>query len=354
MTNNDNHVDDATWFYFMRWYMELRVKTKQKEYPIYFGKGILKQAGEYLEGKSVILIVTDDGVPEVWVKMVHQQFPQATVYTIPQGEESKCFKQYEALLQKLLECNASRSDTVIALGGGVVGDLTGFACSTYMRGISYVNIPTTTLSQIDSSIGGKTAIDFGGAKNIVGSFWQPEAVLVDPEVLTTLSKRHFNNGLAEGVKEGLIKDAELFSLFEQDQYEEHIEEIIGICLQIKKEIVENDERETGERKLLNFGHTFGHAYESYYGFDTYLHGECVAMGMMTILNNEQIKQRLAAVLNRLSLPISCDAPKERIIELVTKDKKMNHDKITIVQVNEIGHGYLETWSLEDIRKKVEQ
>ena len=250
----------------------------------------------------------------------------------------------------MLAQHLSRKDTVIALGGGVVGDLAGFCASTYMRGIRFINIPTTSLAQIDSSIGGKTAIDMNGVKNCVGTFWQPSMVLIDPEVLSTLTPRLMSEGLAEAVKAGLIRDEKLFELFEQDDYMDHIDEILYRSLIVKKDVVEHDERESGERKLLNFGHTFGHAYESDEGLGTYLHGECVGMGMMTILKNEAIKARLARVLERLHLPLSCDADPHDVARLVLNDKKADHGTITIVQVDEIGKGHLEQWTMKDIEE----
>ena len=177
-------------------------------------------------------------------------------------------------------------------------------------------------------------------------------VLVDPEVLTTLTPRHFHNGLAEAVKEGLIKDEKLFEIFERDDYADHIDEIIARCLNIKKDVVEHDEKETGERKLLNFGHTYGHGLESYFGMDGYYHGECVGLGMLKILNNNEIKNRLVKVLERLQLPVTCEYDADAVFQLMMNDKKADHDHISIVQVDEIGNGYVEDWSNEKIRERL--
>ena len=331
--------------------MRIEVKTKDKTYPIILERGLLKKVSTYVDGVQVFLI-SDDGVPEEYRNTLKAQFPNAHMFVMPQGEASKCFSNLENILEAMLEANLSRNDMVIALGGGVVGDISGFAAATYMRGIRYINIPTTTLAQIDSSIGGKTAIDLGIYKNSVGAFWQPEAVLIDFDVLDTLSKRHFNNGLAEAVKAGMIKDEKIFELFEEENYLDHLEEIITKSIEMKKEVVENDEREKGERKLLNFGHTYGHAYESYYGLDKYLHGECVAMGMMSMVQNEEVRNRLEKVLKKLELPTACDADKDKITEIIRNDKKANHDTITVVKVDEIGKGYLEEWSMEEIRRNL--
>ena len=190
--------------------MELRIHTKQKDYPIYFERGILSKLKEYLKDTSIGLIVSDDGVPEKWLSIVQTQYPNVPIYRFKQGEASKNMNVYQDLLKVMLENHLSRKDTVLALGGGVVGDLVGFACATYMRGISYINVPTTTLSQIDSSIGGKTAIDFMGVKNSVGAFYQPTAAFIDPDTLSTLPKRHFINGLAEAIKEGMTRNGGAF------------------------------------------------------------------------------------------------------------------------------------------------
>ena len=331
--------------------MRMDVHTASKSYPIILERGLLTRAADLIEAKNVFLI-SDDGVPEVWRRMLKDQFPDAAMHVIPQGEGSKCFPVLQDVLAHMLEEHLSRKDTVIALGGGVVGDLAGFAAASYMRGIRYINIPTTMLSMVDSSIGGKTAIDFHGIKNCVGAFWQPSMVLIDPEVLSTLNPRLLHEGMAEAIKMGMTHDPVLFELFESDDYMSHIDEIIERALNVKRGVVERDERESGERKLLNFGHTYGHAYESYYELNQYLHGECVAMGMMTILQNEELKERLDRILTRLDLPLSCDADKETVCRLVQSDKKADHGTVAMVQVHELGKGVIENWNEEMIRKGI--
>lgn len=350
-----SHTDDAVWLLFMKekCMRKLTVHTKNRDYDVLQEKGILKRAKELIQHEGSVYLVSDDGVPAKWQQCLQEQFPDAPMYVFPHGEQAKNLSTWQKILEDMLAHNLSRKDMVIALGGGVAGDMAGFAAASYMRGIAYVNIPTTSLSQIDSSIGGKTAVDLAGAKNCVGAFWQPSMVLVDPDVLKTLSSRQFHNGLVEAVKEGLTFDPELFAMFEKDDYMEHVDDIIWKCLNIKKNVVEHDERESGERKLLNFGHTYGHAYETYYGLNTYLHGECVGMGMMTIMNNPQIKERLQKVLERMRCPVHCDADHDQIAHLITHDKKADHDHVTIVQVDEIGKGHLEEWTMEQIRKKMD-
>lgn len=332
---------------------EIQVNTKTKSYPIYFQRGALQKAKQLIGKEGHVFLVSEDGVPLKWRNILQEQYPDAPMHVFAHGEASKNLDTWQSILEDMLRNHVSRKDTVIALGGGVTGDMAGFAAACYMRGISYVNIPTTALSQIDSSIGGKTAVDCAGVKNCVGAFWQPDAVIVDLDVLSTLEERQLSNGLAEAVKEGLTFDPELFAIFEHDDYKDHMEEIIRKCLLIKKGVVERDEKETGERKLLNFGHTIGHAIEAYYGMDQYLHGECVGMGMMAIMNNENLKKRLEHVLNRLHLPVSCDAPAEALLEKIRTDKKADHEEITIAQVDEIGRGHLETWSMAKMEEKLE-
>ena len=333
---------------------KIDVNTKERKYTIHLGCGALNEAAavvdELCKSKSVF-IITDSGVPERWVDALAEQLGKPPVFVFEQGEASKNIEIYGEILAWLAEQKATRKSLVVALGGGVTGDMAGFAAATYMRGIEYVNIPTTSLSQIDSSVGGKTAIDHGGIKNIVGAFHQPSAVIVDPEVLGTLSERERNNGLVEAVKAGLIGDGELFELFEHDDYMDHIEEIIERALLVKKRIVEEDEHESNLRKVLNFGHTFGHAYESYFG-GRYLHGECVAMGMMTVTEVEEIKTRLSAVLRRLGLPETPEeeADSEKLANLIMNDKKSGRGSVDLVRVREIGTAVIETTGMEEIRK----
>lgn len=334
--------------------MKINVHAKTKDYSVILERGILAHATEYIHCDGGVFLVSDDGVPAQWRQMLQNQYPEAKMFVFPNGEGSKNIDTLQDILKAMQEAHVSRKDTVIALGGGVVGDMAGFAAAIYMRGIKYINIPTTSLSQIDSSIGGKTAIDFNGVKNSVGAFLQPELVLADPDTLSTLSNRQFRNGMAEAVKNGLIKDPTLFEIFEKEDWQDHIEEIIERCLRLKQKLVEEDERENGVRKLLNFGHTFGHAYEAYFGMNGYLHGECVGLGMMMVLNNPAIKNRLEKVLQRLDLPTSCKADPEAIYQLMLLDKKADHDHITMVQVDEVGEGHLEDWTYEQVKARLHE
>ena len=217
-----------------------------------------------------------------------------------------------------------------------------------MRGIDFIQIPTTTLSQIDSSIGGKVAINLDDVKNIVGAFYQPKAVFIDTDTLLTLPKRHFYNGLVEALKAGLIYDEKLFALFEEEDIPAHLEEIIYHALCVKKAVVEADEKELGLRKILNFGHTIGHAIESYYHLSQYLHGECVAMGMLYFMS-EDVQKRVLPIYKRMHLQSDVPYDSDEVFEILCKDKKASGDHVTVVKVNTIGKAELKEWKLSDVR-----
>ena len=242
----------------------------------------------------------------------------------------------------------------VALGGGVVGDLAGFAASIYMRGIDFINCPTTTLSMIDSSIGGKTAVDLGETKNIVGSFWQPRLVIVDPSTLATLPRRQYINGLAESVKASLLADPELFAIFEKGDIDEQIGEIIYRSLRFKKSIVEQDETEHGVRKALNFGHTIGHGIEAVKGVKGrrtvgLYHGECVALGMLPMIESKALQKRVRAVYRRLGLPLRTAYNKDKVYAEMLHDKKAQGGQITVIKVPGLGCWRAETIPVEGLR-----
>ena len=317
--------------------MEILVKTTLSEYEIVLERGALNKIEELLNLNRKVLIVTDDGVPKEYSQKVANASKTPVILTVPQGEKSKQMDTLNLLLKAMVENDFTRSDCVVAVGGGVVGDMAGFAAAIFMRGIDFYNIPTTVLSQVDSSIGGKTAIDFMGYKNLVGAFYQPKKVVIDSETLRTLPKRQISNGLAESVKMALTSDAKLFEIFEtQDAFEDEIiDEIIYRSLLIKREVVQKDEREGGLRKILNFGHTLAHAIESINEMKKYYHGECVAIGMLPMCS-EDIKPRLISVLEKLNLPTRLEGTAEELINACKHDKKAFGDNITIVTVNKIG------------------
>ena len=322
--------------------MKLTMRLKKHSYDIILKRGCLKNLYQFANVRErKVFVLTDAGVPAQYAQTVADQCTDAVIYTIPQGEASKCLKVYGQVLQAMLDFGMGRRDLLVAVGGGVVGDLGGFCAASYMRGIDFVNCPTTTLAQVDSSIGGKTAIDLGPTKNIVGAFWQPKVVLVDFDTLATLPRRHMVNGLAEALKTALIGDPQLFALFEKGAPEEHIEQIVYRSLKFKKKIVEQDEREGGLRACLNFGHTIGHGIEAVRGVrgrrtSGLYHGECVALGMLPMIEDPALLKRVRAVYRSLGLPARAGANKARVLEYMQHDKKTNGDKITVIKCPGLG------------------
>ena len=330
--------------------MELHVDLGRSSYSITIRRGALREAGSLFPLDRTALVVTDDGVPPRYARSVADQCRRGTVETLPQGEGTKSFPFFERLCRACLTAGLTRGDCVVAVGGGVVGDLAGFAAASYMRGIDFYNIPTTVLSQVDSSVGGKVAIDLDGVKNIVGAFHQPRGVIVDPEVLETLPRRQIANGLAEAVKMGLICDPALFALFEAGDPMDHMEEIIFRALDAKRRVVEADEREQGLRRILNFGHTIGHGIESQGGR---YHGECVALGMLPMCA-PAVRARLEPVLERLGLPTGGDWDREAVWAAMTHDKKADGDRFRLVFVEQIGEAVQRTVDREGLRRLLEE
>lgn len=324
--------------------MIMRMELGPASYDIVLERGCLDRAGEHFDLNRKVLLVTGECVPRAYSETVARQCREPILHTVPAGEGSKSFSVLEEVLGAMLEAGFTRGDCVCAVGGGVVGDLAGFAASCYMRGVDFYNVPTTVLSQVDSSIGGKTAVNFRGVKNIIGAFWQPKAVLIDPDTLQTLPPRQISNGLAEALKAGLIADEDLFSVFETEDPFSEPEKVIEAALAVKKKVVEADERESGLRKILNFGHTIGHGIESATGL---LHGECVALGMIPMCSGE-VRKRLIPILEKLGLPVSVRADPDAVLATVLHDKKMSSGKITAVKVPAPGRFEMESLTPEEL------
>lgn len=331
----------------------LRVDLGQTGYPITLERGALQRAGEYLKLDRRVLIVTDNGVPAQYARTLADQCGKPVIVTVGQGEQSKSFAVFERLCRRMLEENFTRTDCVAAVGGGVVGDLAGFAAASYMRGIDFYNIPTTTLSQVDSSIGGKVAINLDAVKNIVGAFYQPRAVLIDSDTLATLPRRQLVNGLAEAVKMALTSDAALFELFESGRALEELDTVIERSLRIKKAVVEQDEKEAGLRRILNFGHTIGHAIESVEGLGGLYHGECVALGMLPMCS-PAVRVRLERVLRMLGLPTALNYQADQLWKVMLHDKKMDGESISVAYVDEAGSFRLVTMPASALRERMEE
>lgn len=333
----------------------LKLDFGDRGYDITVGSGTLNNAAALMNLDRKVFIVTDSGVPKEYAEKIKSQAKSAMIFTVPEGEGSKSLSMLEAALKAMLEFEMSRGDCAVAVGGGVVGDLTGFAAATYMRGIDFYNIPTTLLSQVDSSIGGKTAVNLGGVKNIVGAFYQPKHVLIDNETLKTLPQRQISAGLAESVKMSLTSDSELFSLFEKESALnfENIENIIVRSLMIKRAVVEKDEKENGLRKILNFGHTLGHGIEAEEEMRGLYHGECVALGMIPMCS-EPVRNRLIPVLKKLGLPTEYRGNLDSALSFVIHDKKCKDNSLEAIFVDKVGEYRIEKMSVSDFSKLVKE
>ncbi len=333
--------------------MKLHMDLGKSSYDIVVERGLLNHIGDYINVNRKVMIISDDGVPRSYCDMLLKQCPKGYSHIVAQGEGAKSLEVFADLCKELLHLHFSRKDLIIALGGGVIGDLSGYVAASYMRGIDFVQVPTTTLSQIDSSIGGKVAINLDGVKNIIGAFYQPKMVLIDPDTLSTLPRRHYANGLVEALKAGLIYDESLFALFEQGDAIADIELIITKALHVKKAVVEQDEKEHGLRKILNFGHTIGHAIESSNHLHDYYHGECVAFGMLYFIRDEAIKQRVISVYKKLGLPRNIPMECEKWLEMIQNDKKADGDLVETIWVDSIGTAHIRPMHLEEIKRLME-
>ncbi len=331
--------------------MVLRMELLERSYDITIERGCLDKAGELFDLKRKTCIVTDEGVPREYAGRVAAQCASAVICTVAQGEEHKSLESMSRICETMLAHNFSRRDCVVAVGGGMVGDLAGYAAASYMRGVDFYNIPTTLLSQVDSSIGGKTGVNLGGVKNIVGAFWQPKGVLIDTDTLETLPPRLRAEGMAEAIKMLAAFDAPLFAAVEQGDAWAMLEDILVGSLRLKKAVVERDEREAGLRKLLNFGHTIGHGVEAAANGALY-HGECVAIGMLPMCA-EGVRARLRAILERLGLPTETALDKTVIWEAMKHDKKSNAKGFSAVFLDEPGKAYAKDVTYDEMRDILE-
>lgn len=338
--------------------MELTIKTS-KPYSIVIQRGCLEEIGARAEALfragSRALIVTDSNVGPLYAKRIADSLSKAgfvaTLFQFPAGEESKNLSTVEQVYTAMTENHMTRTDFIVALGGGVTGDLAGFAAATFLRGIGFIQIPTSLLSQIDSSVGGKTGVDLPQGKNLVGAFHQPRLVLIDPTTLSTLSDRFFADGMAEAIKYGCIKSRSLFELIQQNdmrQNSDKLDEMITQCIDWKRQVVEVDEFDTGERMLLNFGHTLGHALEKQYAFGKLTHGEAVGIGMVMIsrsgealgLTKSGTAEEIAAVLRQYALPTSDPATAEELSGGAAMDKKGMGGTLNLILLQEIGQSFV--------------
>ena len=332
----------------------ITINLLDKSYEIIIKNNAFKEIDKILPLKGKTLLITDSGVPREYYEAFLDMFPEAGLFCFHDGEDNKTFDPYMGVLEKLKEEEFSRNDNIVALGGGLVSDVAGFIASTYMRGMNFYIIPTTLLADVDASIGGKVAVNFEDIKNLVGNFYQPKKVIIDPKLLNTLSDRLFFEGLVESIKMAATYDKDLFEFIEKlnsrKEVEDNIEEIIYRSLLIKKAVVEEDEKELHLRKILNFGHTVGHALELLSDGGLY-HGEAVGIGM-TYFSSLKVKNRIISFLKKFNLPYQDDFKVEDIMEKLKNDKKRNNDKVTICYVNEIGKYELRQMSFKEIEENI--
>jgi len=329
----------------------IHVPLPGKSYDILIESGLLSHVNKWLNPEDKYVIITDDNIPKQYIHTIQQQLPYTLTIEIPHGESSKSLETVDTIIHKMLENGITRSSKVIALGGGVVGDIAGFVASIYMRGIDFIQIPTTLLSQVDSSVGGKVGVNTPVMKNAIGSFLQPKVVLIDPNTLQTLTKRQFNSGMAEVIKYGLIASKPLFKDILETDVSSNIESIIASCVSIKRDIVLEDERDTGKRQLLNYGHTIGHALEQYSNY-ALLHGEAVAIGMVKMSIGMTYYDDLLQMLHKYALPTTYEYDKEQLYRYITTDKKASGDDLNIILVEEVGNGYIKRIKISDIQSRL--
>ena len=339
---------------------ELAVSLGARSYPIYIGQELLadRELIRGLVGQHPVVIVSNEVVAPLYLKKLQDTLgvESRAVIILPDGEQHKTLDTLESIFDQIIQAECDRSSVLLALGGGVVGDVAGFAAACYQRGIPFIQIPTTLLAQVDSSVGGKTAVNHPAGKNMIGAFYQPQAVIIDVDTLGSLGEREYRAGLAEVIKYGLIRDAEFFEWLEQ-----HIDDLVNKdasalvhaieqSCRNKAEVVAADEREQGQRALLNLGHTFGHAIETATGYGVWLHGEAVAIGMVLAMRfsvqagflTEEDSQRGKALLEQAGLPV--DPPgemtPENFVQHMRHDKKVLDGIIRLVLMRAIGNAFV--------------
>ena len=348
--------------------METVKVSASKEYIVNIGTGFLSSIGEKIcEIKPLcrVVLVSDDTVFSLYGEKVKKSLTDngfsVYEYVFPHGEESKSIENYEKILNFSAENSITRTDLFVALGGGVTGDLTGFVASSYLRGVDFVQIPTTVLSMVDSSVGGKTAINLNAGKNLCGAFYQPIAVYADCETLKTLPDETFNEGCAEIIKYGMILDSEFLTYLSKNSIRDNIEYAVKRCVEIKRDVVEHDEFEKGERKLLNFGHTIGHAIEKCSNL-TISHGNAVAIGMVIAtkgayeigMSDEDYSDVLLPILKANNLPTTCEFSAEDLYKVSLSDKKRSLDTMALIVPEEYGLCKIVKLPVEDLLNFIEK
>ena len=336
----------------------ISVPLQNRSYPIWIEKGLLTKLPELLkpmnQGQKWVIFSQNEIISlygNSLCKGLKSAGFQVELVVLPDGEKAKSLNELEGIFSQLIGMGCDRSSTFLALGGGVVGDATGFIAASFMRGVDYIQIPTTLLAMVDSSIGGKTGVNLPDGKNLVGAIWQPKAVVIDIELLKSLQEREITSAMGEVLKYGAILDRNLFEVVAEKLNDilnlskpELLTEVIGRCAKLKADVVVEDEREGGKRRILNFGHTIGHALETHFGFETLRHGEAVAYGMLAAgkLSNEDGRleiedfELLQTTIKKLPLPKLPEFDAENILKIMQRDKKVKDRKINFVLLEAIG------------------
>ncbi len=342
----------------------IKVQTG-RPYDILIERGLINRCSELIKSVSnaqKVCVVTDSNVEKLYGEKVISSIKssgfETELFVFPAGEENKRLSTIADMYSCFANFHMSRKDLVVALGGGVTGDMAGFAAASYMRGIEFVQIPTSLLAQVDSSVGGKTGVDIEQGKNLVGAFWQPNMVIIDPDTLSTLPEYYINDGMAEVIKYGCIKDKNLFETLENKDALSIIEDIIEICVSIKRNVVNADEREKGERMLLNFGHTLGHSLEKIYNYKGLSHGQAVAIGMCMITKASEkagiteagTADRIVALCKKYGLPVSDKADFGEIAKVCSSDKKTSGGAVSLVLLEKIGTSFTKPTALNELEK----
>lgn len=345
--------------------MKLDIETA-RPYSVYIESGLLDRVGELAQKirkpGSQAMLISDSNVFPLYGERVSASLQRAgfavSTFVFSAGEPSKQIATVCQMYQALAEKEFTRTDFIVTLGGGVTGDMGGFAAATYLRGIPFIQVPTTLLSQVDASVGGKTGVDLPFGKNLVGAFHQPEAVLTDPDTLKTLPEHFFRDGMGEVVKYGCISDQPLFQALEAGTALENLEDLLARCVASKKSFVEEDTRDTGRRMILNFGHTFGHALEKLHNFEGLSHGEAVGIGMVLASRvGEELSvtpkgtvERILTVLGQYGLPTSSQFSWEEIVDATALDKKSDGSSLRLILLKEIGDAVIHPVIREDLKR----
>lgn len=336
----------------------------QNGYEILIDKGILLSCGKHIRGvtaASRALVISDSNVfplyGEIVKKSLEENGFEVFSHIFPAGETSKNMDTVSGMIKALAENELGRGDIVVALGGGVTGDMAGFASAIYLRGIDFVQIPTTLLAGVDSSVGGKTGCDLPFGKNLVGAFHNPALVLIDPDTIKTLPARYKNDGIGEVIKYAFIKSEKLFdTLMSADNFDDILEEVIFCCVDIKRQVVENDFTEKGERMLLNFGHTLGHAIEKYENFSGLAHGEAVGVGMLYITRAAEkfgyadagTAEKIETLLNKYQLPTKINADISELTDIMLYDKKRRGESLNLVLAKCVGESFVKAVPITEL------